>query len=51
MQVVQCSDHNTKFKIPNTKEEYLAGKLHEEVERLCEHSEFHGTCKFVEVEA
>jgi predicted house-cleaning noncanonical NTP pyrophosphatase (MazG superfamily) len=51
MQLVECSEHNIKFKIPNSDEEYLNGKLHEEVEKLCEHKELHKTCKFIEVQA
>ena len=49
MQLVGCSNHNIKFKIPTTDNEYLDGKLHDEVEKLLEHREFYKTCKFVEV--
>ena len=49
MQLVDCSSHNIKFKIPTTDDEYLSDKLHDEVERLFKHRELYKTCKFVEV--
>jgi len=49
MQLVKCSTHHDVFRLPVTDEEYVSGKLHDNVESLCKHTKLYGHCKFVEV--
>lgn len=51
MYTIECSIHKEKFALPTNDEEFLAGRLHADIEKLCEHKEQHRVCKFVEVKA
>ena len=49
MELVKCSIHGLEFKIPASKEEFLSGKLHEQVELCVKHHEEFPDCKFEKV--
>ena len=49
MQIINCRIHDVKFALPNSGEEYLNGRFHEDIEKLCEHHERCKICKFIEV--
>jgi len=49
MQLVKCTLHNIEFRLPSIHDEFLSGKLHDDVERLSDHHQQFSACKFVEV--
>ena len=49
MKRLQCLVHNEPFQLPITDEEFLSGKMHEEVEKIQAHTEENNDCKIKEV--
>ena len=49
MKRLQCLVHNETFQLPITDEEFLSGKMHEEVEKIQAHTEENNDCKIKEV--
>jgi len=47
MQLVRCSVHDLEFRLPTMEEEFITGKLHDEVERCQCHVEENKECKLV----
>ena len=45
MKIVQCTKHKIEFQLPTTEEEFLSGKLHNEVMDIQLHSEDYPKCK------
>ena len=46
MEFVKCLIHGMKLRLPVTKEEFLEGKLHDQVELCVKHYEEFPDCKF-----
>ena len=49
MELVKCLIHEVEFRLPVTKEEFLAGKLHDQVELCVKHHEEFPDCKFKKI--
>ena len=49
MKTLQCLVHDETFQLPITDDEFLSGKLHEEVERIQSHVDENEDCKIREV--
>lgn len=49
MQAIRCKVHEIEFQLPVTDDEFVAGRLHDEVESLYDHHEMFPDCKFEEV--
>ena len=49
MKTLQCLVHHETFQLPITDEEFLSGKMHEEVEKIQAHTEENNDCKIKEV--
>jgi len=49
MRTLQCLVHDETFQLPITDEEFLSGKMHEEVEKIQAHIEKNPSCKIKEV--
>ncbi len=45
MKIVRCVKHSIEFQLPTTEEEFLLGKLHDEVLRIQSHNEDYPQCK------
>ncbi len=45
MEIVRCVKHSIEFQLPTTEEEFLSGKLHDEVLRIQLHNEDYPQCK------
>ena len=49
MKRLQCLVHHETFQLPITDEEFLSGKMHEQVEKIQAHTEENNDCKIREV--
>jgi len=49
MEFVKCLIHEVKCSLPATKEEFLAGKWHDQVELCVKHHEEFPDCKFEKI--
>ncbi len=45
MKKIRCIVHSIEFQLPTTEEEFLLGKLHDEVLRIQLHNEDYPQCK------
>ena len=49
MKTLQWLVHDETFQLPITDEEFLSGKMHEEIEKIQAHTEKNNDCKIKEV--
>lgn len=50
MKKIICIEHSIEFQLPTTEEEFLSGKLHEEIIRIQSHIGDYPDCRLEKVE-